>query len=142
VDISGDCVICLERLEDGRELSICGTCRAIYHKECADKWINSDGITCPNCRSRIPYAEEDTDTAPNSELLRLARERRIADGRSVRALAPRSLTPTRHRHRGIDGEYIPNLISIILFFLFLYLGRTALDGFGNLYHDVYEEWGE
>ncbi|XVF10277.1 hypothetical protein REPUB_Repub07fG0168800 [Reevesia pubescens] len=44
------CLNCIEKLDEIRELS---NCSHVFHRECLDKWVDKDRVTCPLCRSTL-----------------------------------------------------------------------------------------
>ncbi|KAH7653493.1 Zinc finger RING/FYVE/PHD-type protein [Dioscorea alata] len=47
------CGVCLSKLEEKAEVRELGNCSHVFHKECIDKWVNLEHLTCPMCRSHL-----------------------------------------------------------------------------------------
>ncbi|CAI2333778.1 unnamed protein product [Caenorhabditis sp. 36 PRJEB53466] len=49
-----ECPVCLERMDPTTmKLVKCTTCRKTFQEDCVEKWHQSRGETCPNCRGSI-----------------------------------------------------------------------------------------
>ncbi len=49
LNLNEECMICLEILEKGIQLD----CHHVYHRECIDKLLEYNIVTCPLCRADI-----------------------------------------------------------------------------------------
>ncbi|KAF5751257.1 putative RING-H2 finger protein ATL5F [Tripterygium wilfordii] len=49
---NNDCVICLEKFEEGELCRVLNGCKHVYHQFCIDKWLFND-VHCPICRSSV-----------------------------------------------------------------------------------------
>ncbi|KAK2372110.1 brassinosteroid-responsive RING protein [Trifolium repens] len=50
------CTVCLSEFKAEDEIQRLINCRHIFHRNCIDRWMGYDHITCPLCRTMIlPY---------------------------------------------------------------------------------------
>ncbi|XP_038707295.1 RING-H2 finger protein ATL16-like [Tripterygium wilfordii] len=49
---NNDCVICLDKFEEGELCRVLDRCNHVYHRFCIDKWLFKD-THCPLCRSSV-----------------------------------------------------------------------------------------
>ncbi|KAF5733066.1 putative Zinc finger protein [Tripterygium wilfordii] len=60
------CCICLYEYERGAEIRGLPTCKHVFHRQCLDRWIDLEHITCPLCR--IPFETEEMKWELNKRL--------------------------------------------------------------------------
>lgn len=61
-DLTDNCTLCLERLDETSETVMITTCNHFFHKDCILKSLSSINNRCPNCRSQILFVELGTNT--------------------------------------------------------------------------------
>ena len=47
-----DCTICLENFQNKDNILITG-CKHLFHKKCAEQWLNNYSVKCPICKKKI-----------------------------------------------------------------------------------------
>ncbi|KAK7283735.1 hypothetical protein RIF29_13477 [Crotalaria pallida] len=47
-----ECAVCLCKIEEGEETRVL-RCNHIFHKDCLDKWVGFNNVTCPLCRESV-----------------------------------------------------------------------------------------
>ena len=47
-----DCTICLENFQNEDNILITG-CKHLFHKKCAEQWLNNYSVKCPICKKKI-----------------------------------------------------------------------------------------
>lgn len=47
-----DCTICLENFQNEDDILITG-CKHLFHKKCAEQWLNNYSVKCPICKKKI-----------------------------------------------------------------------------------------
>ncbi|XP_058093157.1 probable E3 ubiquitin-protein ligase XERICO [Magnolia sinica] len=52
-----ECSVCLTRFEPESEINRL-PCEHFFHKDCLEKWLEYQHVTCPLCRSPLPQEEE------------------------------------------------------------------------------------
>mmetsp|Transcript_24473 Transcript_24473/g.55887 ORF Transcript_24473/g.55887 Transcript_24473/m.55887 type:complete len:150 (-) Transcript_24473:488-937(-) len=56
-EINSECVICLDKYENGEDIISSPNCSHIFHKECLLEWLVYKDV-CPCCRAQIVNPEE------------------------------------------------------------------------------------
>ncbi|KAI6706942.1 hypothetical protein NL676_009904 [Syzygium grande] len=49
----GGCAVCLSSIEERDEVRELSNCSHAFHRECLDRWVDHDQVTCPLCRSLL-----------------------------------------------------------------------------------------
>lgn len=60
------CAVCLYELDGGEEIRRLWNCRHVFHRECVDRWMDHDQMTCPLCRT--PFVPEEMRDEFNQRL--------------------------------------------------------------------------
>ncbi|XP_010058375.2 probable E3 ubiquitin-protein ligase RHA1A [Eucalyptus grandis] len=49
----GGCAVCLSSIEGRDEVRELSSCSHAFHRECLDRWVDHNQVTCPVCRSLL-----------------------------------------------------------------------------------------
>ncbi|KAL3738439.1 hypothetical protein ACJRO7_019903 [Eucalyptus globulus] len=49
----GGCAVCLSSIEERDEVRELSNCSHAFHRECLDRWVDHNRVTCPLCRSLL-----------------------------------------------------------------------------------------
>ncbi|XP_030540189.1 E3 ubiquitin-protein ligase RHA1B-like [Rhodamnia argentea] len=49
----GGCAVCLSGIEERDEVRELSNCSHAFHRECLDRWVDHNQVTCPLCRSLL-----------------------------------------------------------------------------------------
>ncbi|KAF8028071.1 hypothetical protein BT93_E0861 [Corymbia citriodora subsp. variegata] len=49
----GGCAVCLSSIEERDEVRELSNCSHAFHRECLDRWVDCNRVTCPLCRSLL-----------------------------------------------------------------------------------------
>ncbi|WOG81267.1 hypothetical protein DCAR_0100413 [Daucus carota subsp. sativus] len=60
------CAVCLYEFSGGEEIRRLMNCRHVFHRECVDRWMDNEQMTCPLCRT--PFISDDMQEALNVKL--------------------------------------------------------------------------
>ncbi|XP_030473748.2 uncharacterized RING finger protein P4H10.07-like [Syzygium oleosum] len=50
---NGWCAVCLSCIEEKDEVRELSNCSHVFHRECLDRWVDHNQVTCPLCRSLL-----------------------------------------------------------------------------------------
>ncbi|KAL3738437.1 hypothetical protein ACJRO7_019901 [Eucalyptus globulus] len=60
----GGCAVCLSSIEERDEVRELSNCSHAFHRECLDRWVDHNRVTCPLCRCLLFPSERARTRSP------------------------------------------------------------------------------
>ncbi|KAI3968045.1 hypothetical protein MKX01_029295 [Papaver californicum] len=74
------CAVCMNYMDRSHEMRMLSNCCHVFHRECLDKWVDQNQVTCPLCRSNLlPHSHHHEQITSNAEETSSTNEERSRD---------------------------------------------------------------